>query len=138
MRHLLNKNHDDAIHYINSLLKASKTGEVNGNFWFRTPQNPGNEKVHMPIQTRILNELRELKKLEKLNPQEDMDSRNHFLSNFNWINLTLDRDAKQAVEALFVEFHDIFARHRFNIGNNQSSKCNSHHLMIGPRTARAF
>ena len=29
VRHLLNNNHDDAIHYINSLLKTSKTNEVN-------------------------------------------------------------------------------------------------------------
>ena len=29
VRHLLNNNHDDAIQYINSLLKTSKTNEVN-------------------------------------------------------------------------------------------------------------
>ena len=29
VRHLLNNNHDEAIHYINSLLKTSKTDEVN-------------------------------------------------------------------------------------------------------------
>ena len=54
--HLLNNSHDDAIHYINSLLKTSKTDEVNQTYWFPTPQNPGNEKEHTPIQTRILNE----------------------------------------------------------------------------------
>ena len=44
VRHLLNNNHDDAIHYINSLLKTSKTDdEVNETYWFPTPQNPGNE-----------------------------------------------------------------------------------------------
>ena len=58
VRHLLNSSHDDAIHYINSLLKTSKTNEVNETYWFPTPQNPGNEKEHTPIQTRILNELR--------------------------------------------------------------------------------
>ena len=29
VRHLLNNNRDDAIHYINSFLKTSKTDEVN-------------------------------------------------------------------------------------------------------------
>ena len=107
--HLLNSNHDDAIHYINSLLKTSKRDQVNETYWFPTPQNPGNEKEHTPIQTRILNELRELEQLEKLNPLENTESRNQFLSNFDWTNSTLQMDAKQAVENLLVEFHDIFA-----------------------------
>ena len=76
VRHLLNNSHDDAIHYINSLLKTSKKDEVNGTYWFPTPQNPGNEKEHTPIQTRILNELRELEQLEKINPLENANSRN--------------------------------------------------------------
>ena len=60
VRHLLNNNHDDAIHYINSLLKTSQTAKINETYWFPTPQNPGNEKEHTPIQTPILNELMEL------------------------------------------------------------------------------
>ena len=121
-RHLLNNSHDDAIHYINSLLKTSKTDEVNETYWFPTPQNPGNEKEHTPIQTRILNELRELEQLEKLNPLEDTASRKQFLSNFDRTDSTLQPDAKQAVENLLVEFHDIFARHRFDIGINTEFK----------------
>ena len=122
VRHLPNINHDDAIHYINSLLKTSKTHEVNEAYWFPTPHNPGNEKEHTPIQTRILNELRELEQLEKLNPIEDTDSRNQFLSNFDWTDSTSQPDAKKAVENLLVEFHDIFARHRFDIGINTEFK----------------
>ena len=122
MRHLLNNNHDDAIHYINSLLKTSKTDEVNETYWFPTPQNPGNEKELTPIQTRILNELRELEQLEKLNPLENTESRNQLLSNFDWTDCTLQPDAKQAVENQRVEFHDIFARHRFDIGINAEFK----------------
>ena len=38
VRHLLNNNHDDAIHYINSHLKTPKTNEVNETYWFPTPQ----------------------------------------------------------------------------------------------------
>ena len=57
VRHLMNNDHDDAIHYMNRLLKTSETDEVNGTYWFPTPKNPGNQKEHTPIQTRILNEL---------------------------------------------------------------------------------
>ena len=35
---------------------------------------------------------------------------------FDWTDSTLQLDAKQAVEDLLVEFHEIFARHRFDIG----------------------
>ena len=122
MRHLLSNNLDDAIHYINSLLKTPKPDQVNETYWFPTPQNPGNEKEHTPIQTLILNELRELEQLEKLNPLENTESRNQFLSNFDWTDSTLQRDAKQAVENLLVEFHDIFARHRFDIRINTDFK----------------
>ena len=74
VRHLLNNNHDDAIHYIKNLLRTSKTNEVNETYWLPTPQNPGIENEHTPIQTRILNELRELEQLEKMNPLETTDS----------------------------------------------------------------
>ena len=107
---------------MNSLLKTSKDNEANETYCFPTPQNPGNEKEHTPIQTRILSELRELEQLEKLNPLEDTNSRNQFLSNFDWTDSTLQPKAKQAVENLFVEFHDIFARHHFDIGINTEFK----------------
>ena len=122
VRHLLNNSHADAIHYINRLLKTSKNDEVNGNYWFPKPQNPGNEKEHTPIQTRILNELRELEQLEKLNPLENFNSRKQFLSNFDWTDSTLQPDAQQAIENLLVELHDIFARHRFDTGINTEIK----------------
>ena len=44
VRHLLSNNHDDAIHYINSLMKTSKIEGINETYWFPTPQNPGNER----------------------------------------------------------------------------------------------
>ena len=122
MRHLLNNSHDDAIHYINSLLKTSKNDEVNETYSFPTPQNLDNEKEHTPIQTRILKELRELEQLEKLNPLENANSRDQFLSNFDWTDSTLQPEAKKAVENLLVEFHDIFAVHRFDIGINTEFK----------------
>ena len=68
VRHLMNNNHDDGIQYINSLLKTSKTDEVNETYRFPKPQNPGNEREHTPIQTRIFNEVRELEQLENKKP----------------------------------------------------------------------
>ena len=103
-------------------MKTSKTDEVTETYWFPTPQNPGNEREHTPIQTRNLNELRELEQLEQLNPLEDTNSRDQFLSNFDWTDSTSQLNAKQVVENLLVDFHDIFARHRFDIGINTDFK----------------
>ena len=120
--HRLNKNHDAAIHCRNSLLKTSKIDKVIGTYWFPTPQNLGNKREHTPIQIHFLKEIRKLELLENINPLGDVDSRNQFLSNFDWTNSTLDRDAKQAIEAPLVAFHDIFERHRFDIGINREFK----------------
>ena len=122
VRHFLKNRHDDSILYIISLLKTSKTVEIHESYWFPTPSTPGNAKEHTTIQTRILNELREKEKLKQLNPLEDMYSRDKFLTDFGWTNPTLDRDTKQAFETLLVEFHDIFAWHRFDIGFNTEFK----------------
>ena len=116
VRHLLKNNDNDSIHYIKRLWKTSKTDEIKETYWFSTPQNQGNEREHTPNQTRFLNELRELDHLKQLNPLKDTESRKQFRSNFEWTDSTLQLDAKHAVEDLLVEYHDIFARHRFDIG----------------------
>ena len=64
----------------------------------------------------------ELQTLEKLNPQDDEKSRKTFLDNFGWSDTTLTLFARQKTEELLVEFHDIFARHRFDIGTNKEFK----------------
>ena len=126
VRHLLNNSQDDAIHYINSLLKTSKNDEVNETYWFPTPQNPGNEKEHTPIQSRILNDLRDLEQLEKLNPLENTNSRNQFLSNFDWTDSTLQQETKKAVENLLWIFMTFLHGTVLTSELIQSSKYNSH------------
>ena len=75
-----------------------------------------------PIQTRILNEKRQLENLYQWNPLEDRDSRNQFLSNFDWTNFTPDSVAEKAVEVLLVDFHNIFARKCCDVGDNTAFK----------------
>ena len=70
----------DLTAYLNELLRTSKPEQQDNTFWFPTPENPGKPEDHTPIQTRILNELNELKDKEKLNPQESTESRKKFLN----------------------------------------------------------
>ena len=50
-------------------------------------------------------------KKEKLNPEDDCQSRIEFLKRFDWTDTLLTETEKQAVEDILVECHDIFARH---------------------------
>ena len=44
------------------------------------------------------------------------------LKRFDWTNTLLTETEKQAVEDILVEYHDIFARHRMDIGMNTEVK----------------
>ena len=79
----------DLTGYLNELLRPSKPEQQDNTFWFPTPENLGKPEDHTPIQTRILNELNELKDKEKLNPQESTESRKKFLKRFDWTDANL-------------------------------------------------
>ena len=51
---------DDTHMYVNKLMKSSENEQSSENFWLPTPENPGNEAEHTPIQQKILKEIREL------------------------------------------------------------------------------
>ena len=81
--HLLQQDQEMAAHYVSSLMKTNKNPDTEENYWFPTPENPGNTQEHTPIQRRILRELQELQDIEKLNPLDNPESRGKFLSNFD-------------------------------------------------------
>ena len=115
----------DLTAYVNELLRTSKPEHQNNTFWFPTPENPGKPEDHTPIQARILKELNELKDKEKLNPQESTESRTKYLKRFGWTDTLLTKTERQAIEDVLVEYHDIFARHRMDIGMNTEFKVKS-------------
>ena len=112
----------DLTAYLKELLRTKKPEQQANTFWFPIPENPGKYEEHTPIQTRILNELNELKDKEKLNPQESTESRNKFLERFDWTIILLTEREKQAIEDILVECHDIFAMHRMDFGMNTEFK----------------
>ena len=119
--HLLQANPENAAHYAGSLIKSTMSEDVKEIYWFPTPEDPGDPQHHTPIQKRIFSELINLQELEKLNPHDDPESRRQFLSNFDWTDFMLPAEIAR-IEDLFVEFHDIFARHRFDIVMNEDFK----------------
>ena len=112
----------DLVTYLTKLLRAKKPHQQNNTFWFPTPKNPGNTQDQTPIKTRILTELCELQRREKLNLKDDNESRTEFLKRLDWTDTVLTETEKQAVEDILVEYHDIFARHRMDIMMNTEFK----------------
>ena len=119
---MIPQNDPDLTAYLNELLRTNKPEQQDNTFWIPTPENPGKPEDHTPIQTRILKELNELKDKEKLNLQESTESRNKILKRFDWTDTLLTEMEKQAIEDILVEYHDIFARDRMDIGMNTEFK----------------
>ena len=112
----------DLTAYLNELLKTIEPEQPNDTFLFPTPENYGKIEGHTPKQTRVLKELNELDEKEKLNPQESTESRNKFLKRFNQTDTLLAETEKKAIEAILVEYHDFFDRHRMDIRMNTEFK----------------
>ena len=108
--------------YLNELLRTSKPEQQDSTFWFPTPKNPRKPEDHTPIQTGILKELSELKDKEKFNPQESTEAQNKLRKRFDWTDTLLTETEKQAIEDILVDYHNVFARHRMNIGMNTEFK----------------
>ena len=90
--HLLQNGQEQAAHYVSSLNKTNKNPQSSENYWFPTPENPGNPDEHTPIQKK---KLRKLQNLEILDPTKDEDSRAKFLKKFDWKDSTLTTDEKE-------------------------------------------
>ena len=112
----------DLTTYLSQLLRTNKPDQQNNTFWFVTPENPGNIEDHTPVQTRILKKLRELQQKVKLNPKDDAESRMEFLKRFDWTDTLLTETEKLAVKNNLVEYRDILARHRKDIGMSTEFK----------------
>ena len=115
-------NSENAAYYASSLIKSINPEDFKENYWFPTPEDPEDPQQHTPIQKRSLSELIDLQEVEKLNPQDDTESRRQFLSKFDWTDSMLQHTEIARIEDLLVKFHDIFEKHRFDIGMNEDFK----------------
>ena len=80
------------------------------------------KEEHTPILLRKLKEIRELIKKEELDPKKDQESRKKFLDMFQWKESQNEGDDRKQLEQTIIEYNDIFARHRLDIGINNSFK----------------
>ncbi len=74
------------------------------------------------VEKRIYNETLKFREAENLNPLNSPDEEKKFLSNFMWEGSILNEQEKRKVEQLLVKYHDVFARHRLDVGINHEFK----------------
>ena len=113
---------DDTHMYVNQLMKSNENEPNNENFWFPTPENPGNQEEHTSIQRRILKETRELIKKEELDSTKDQESRKQFLDILQWEGSQIEGNDRKQLEQTIVEYNAIFWRHRLHIVINNTYK----------------
>ena len=90
--------------------------------WFPTPETCNNPDQLQPLQKEIYDQITRLQHAEKLNPSKSEEDRYQFLEKLPWQNTSLNEDERKQVENLLVEYHDIFAKHRFDVGYNTELK----------------
>ena len=90
--------------------------------WYPTPETCDDPSKLNKIERRIYDEIVKLRTDEKLDPTSSEEQRQEFLANFKWEQSILSPHEKQEIEALLVKYHDIFARHRLDIGINTEFK----------------
>ena len=61
---------EQALEYVNELLKTTEKPETTQQFWFPTPDNPGDPSTHTPVQRRILREIEELEESKNSTQQQ--------------------------------------------------------------------
>ena len=112
----------DPTAYLNELPRTNKPEQQNNTFWFPTLENPRKPEDHTPIQTQTLKELIELRDKEKISSQGNTKSRNKILKRSDWTDRLLSETERQTIEDILVDYKDIFARNRMDIGMNTEFK----------------
>ena len=79
---------EQALEYVNELLKTTEKPETTQQFWFPTLNNPGDPSTHTRVQRRILREIEELEEIQNLNPTNSPQKKQKFLKKFKWGRLS--------------------------------------------------
>ena len=90
--------------------------------WFPTPESCNDFSELTPLQREIYDQILQLQRQEKMDPKNNEADKLEFLKNFSWDTCVLNIDQKRQLEEILVEYHDVFAKHRFDVGYNTELK----------------
>ena len=125
------RNKDDYFTELNQLIQdftQQKPGQTKrpppeySKLWFPTPETCEDPSNLPFLQQEIYDQILNFQKLEQIDPQNNEEYRKFILSKFNCENFSLSHEQINECENLLVEYCDIFAKHRFDVGYNTELK----------------
>ena len=90
--------------------------------WFPTPETCQNPENLPPLQRKIFDNISELQQRDSLNPHSNKKDKETFLKQFDWSKSSLNADQIAGMQHLLIEYYDILAKHRFDVGYNTELK----------------
>ena len=106
---------------IKNKIDASKPQHAE-KLWFPIPETCKDPSGLNKIERRFYDSLCDFKLKQELDRKRSEQELPEFLTKFNRSQSIFSENEKHKMENLLVEFHDIFARHRFDVGLNTSVK----------------
>ena len=92
--------------------------------WFPTPETCTDVSKLTPLQRDLYDQILQFQRLEKLDPENNLEDSDQFLKKFFRDTFVLNAKEKSKLEDFLVENHDVFAKHRFDVGYNTELKTN--------------
>ena len=71
-----------------------------------------------PLQREIYDQILHLQRQETMDRRNNDTDKLEFVKKFPWDTCVLNGDQKRQLEDFLVEYHDVFAKHRFDVGYN--------------------
>ena len=90
--------------------------------WFPTPETCIDFTNLTPFQEEIYNQKFQVERQKKLDPKINEADKLEFLKKISRDTCVLNADQKRQFEEFLVEYHDVFAKHRFDVGYKTEPK----------------
>ena len=112
----------------NRVYQILSTGKVHGEnqlkllppeydkIWLATRETCPNLEILPSLRRRIYDNITQFQQRDTLDPQQNSSNREIFLQQFHWSRSALTAEQTQEMQKLLVEYRDIFAKHRFDVG----------------------
>ena len=84
--------------------------------WFPRPETSTNPQNLPCLQRKSYDNITELQQRDTLGPQLNFEDRETFLQQFDWSRSALTAEQIQEMQDFLVEYNNIFAKHRFDVG----------------------
>ena len=90
--------------------------------WFPTPETCHDFSNLTTLQREFYDQILQLQRQEKMDPKNNEADKLEFLKKFSWDTCVLNADQKRQLEEFLVEYRDVSAKHRFDVGYNTELK----------------